>query len=111
MDSSLPRSRLYLWLAVGTQILSLLDFIYTTVGLRLIPGSFELNPFLGNLLATPWAVLALKLVLIPASLWTLYHFRHRPLARIGLWLCFLAYLLFDAIALYIVLTYWRQVLA
>ncbi len=110
MDNSLPRSRLYLWLAVGTQVLSLLDFIYTTVGLQLIPGSFELNPFLDSLLATPWAALVLKLVLIPASLWTLYHFRRRPLARIGLWLCFLAYLAFDAVALYIVLTYWRRVL-
>ncbi len=111
MDSSLPRSRLYLWLAVGTQILSLLDFIYTTVGLRFIPGSFEMNPFLDNLLGTPWATLGLKFVLIPASLWILYHFRRRLSARIGLWLCFLAYLVFDAIALYIVLTYWRQVLA
>ncbi len=48
MDRSFPRSRLYLWLAVGTQALSLLDFIYTTVGLRLIPGSFEINPFFGG---------------------------------------------------------------
>ncbi len=110
MDRSFPRSRLYLWLAVGTQALSLLDFIYTTVGLRLIPGSFEINPFFGGILGTPWAALGLKLVLIPASLWTLYHFRRRPLARVGLWLCFLAYLIFDALALTIVLTYWRRVL-
>ncbi len=110
MDTPFPHSRRYLALAVGTQILSLLDFIYTTFGLRLIPGSFEINPFLGNILGTPWAALGLKLVLIPASLWTLYHFRRRPLARVGLWLCFLAYLAFDAIALTIVLTYWRGVL-
>ncbi len=103
-------ARLYLALAVGTQILSLLDFIYTTVGLRLIPGSFEMNPFFGGILSTPWATLGLKFVLIPASLWLLYHFRRRPLARVGLWLCFLAYLAFDAFALYIVLTYWREVL-
>ena len=104
-------ARLYLALAVGTQILSLLDFIYTTVGLRLIPGSFEMNPLFGGILGTPWAALGLKLVLIPASLWTLYHFRRRPLARVGLWLCFLAYLAYLAFALYIVLTYWREVLA
>ena len=103
-------SRLYLALAVGTQILSLLDFIYTTVGLRLVPGSFEMNPFFGGILSTPWAALGLKFVLIPAALWLLYHFRRRPLARVGLWLCFLAYLAFDAFALYIVLTYWRRVL-
>ncbi len=101
---------LYLALAVGTQILSLLDFIYTTFGLRFIPGSFEMNPFLGTILGTPWAALGLKLVLIPAALWTLYHLRRRPLARVGLWLCFLAYLAFDAVALYIVLTYWRRVM-
>ncbi len=110
MERSFPRSRRYLLLAVGTQVLSLLDFIYTTVGLRLIPGSFEINPFLGGILGTPWAALGMKLVLIPAALWTLYHFRYRPLARVGLWLCFLAYLVFDAVALYIVLTYWRTVL-
>ncbi len=111
MDTPFPHSRRYLALAVGTQILSLLDFIYTTFGLRLIPGSFEMNPFLGNILGTPWATLGLKFVLIPASLWTLYHFRRRALARVGLWVCFLAYLVFDAFALYIVLTYWRRVLA
>ncbi len=104
-------TRLYLALAVGTQILSLLDFIYTTFGLRLIPGSFEMNPFFGGVLDAPWAALGLKYVLIPASLWTLYHFRRRPLARFGLWLCFLAYLAFDAFALAVVLTYWRYVLA
>ena len=104
-------ARLYLALAVGTHILSLLDLAYTSIGLQLIPGSFEMNPFFGSILGTPWATLGLKFVLIPASLLTLYHFRRRLPARVGLWLCFLAYLAFDAVALYIVLTYWPRLLA
>ncbi len=103
-------ARLYLALAIGTQSLSLLDFIYTTVSLRLIPDSFEFNPFFGGILQTPWATLGLKFVLIPAALWILYHFRRRRLARVGLWLCFSAYLFFDAMALCIVFTYWKYIL-
>lgn len=105
-----PRSRLYLSLAVGTQILSLLDFIYTAVGLRVMPDSHEINPLLDGILLTPWATLGLKLLIIPAALWLLYRFRAHTLAKVGLWLCFLIYLANDAIALFIVLTYWRTTL-
>ena len=110
MERSFPHSRRYLWLAVGTQILSLLDFIYTTVGLRLIPGSFERNPIFGGMLGTPWAALGMKLVLIPAALWTLYHFRHRASARAGLWLCFGAYAVNGVYEAYIIATYWKEIL-
>ena len=100
-------SRLYLGLAIATQMLSLVDLTYTSLGLRFIPDSFEANPFFGGILLKPWATLGMKYVVTPLALWFLYRFRSRPMARFGLWLCFLAYLIIDGWALYVVLTYWR----
>ena len=57
-----------------------------------------------SLLRPRWAM---KYVVTPLALWFLYRFRERPMARFGLWLCFLAYLIIDGWALYVVLTYWR----
>ena len=109
LGDSARRSRLYLLLAIGTQILSLVDFAYTVFGIGRIPGMKEGNPFFAVLLGSPWMAAAYKLVVIPAALWAMYKFRARPLARFGLWLCFAVFAYLGVKAAYMLVVY-RQYL-